>query len=185
MTDDRLAEDRIVKQPSAVGVVRAVYWIDRDPKDAAPGAWIGVDFDGTLAHYDGWRGMATVGAPIPAMVERVKAALARGWIVKIVTARVCAGQTDDDLALAHRVLDAWCEEVFGHRLTLTAEKDFKMIELWDDRCVQVITNTGQPAVERAIAITTMAYEAVQAQHATEKGASGDGDYPSRPVGFPD
>lgn len=42
-----------------------------------------------------------------------------------------------------------------------------------------------PAVERAIAITTMAYEAVQAQHAAEKGASRDGDYPSRPVGFPD
>ena len=25
---------------------------------------------------------------------------------------------------------------------MTHEKDFRMIQLWDDRCVQVIPNTG-------------------------------------------
>ena len=34
--------------------------------------WIGVDLDGTLAHYDGWKGIEHVGPPIPAMLARVK-----------------------------------------------------------------------------------------------------------------
>ena len=34
--------------------------------------WIGVDLDGTLAHYEGWQGETHIGAPISAMVERVK-----------------------------------------------------------------------------------------------------------------
>jgi len=34
--------------------------------------WIGVDLDGTLAVYDGWRGPEHIGPPVPAMVERVK-----------------------------------------------------------------------------------------------------------------
>jgi hypothetical protein len=28
---------------------------------------------------------------------------------------------------------------------VTREKDFAMIELWDDRAVQVVTNTGERA----------------------------------------
>ncbi len=27
--------------------------------------WIGVDFDGTLATYDGWKGPSVLGEPIP------------------------------------------------------------------------------------------------------------------------
>ncbi len=34
--------------------------------------WIGVDFDGTIAVYDKWRGADNVGAPITKMVERVE-----------------------------------------------------------------------------------------------------------------
>lgn len=33
--------------------------------------WIGVDLDGTLAHYEGWKGVEHIGEPIPAMVERI------------------------------------------------------------------------------------------------------------------
>ena len=40
--------------------------------------------------------------------------------------------------------ERWCEEHIGARLEVTATKDFEMIELWDDRCVQVIMNTGIP-----------------------------------------
>lgn len=40
--------------------------------------WIGVDLDGTLAHYDGWKGADHIGEPIPAMVERVKQWLSEG-----------------------------------------------------------------------------------------------------------
>ena len=40
--------------------------------------WIGVDLDGTLAHYEGWKGIEHIGAPVPAMLERVKNWLAEG-----------------------------------------------------------------------------------------------------------
>jgi hydroxymethylpyrimidine pyrophosphatase-like HAD family hydrolase len=49
--------------------------------------WIGVDLDGTLAHYTGWRGAEHIGVPIPAMLERVQAWVAAGVTVKIFTAR--------------------------------------------------------------------------------------------------
>jgi hypothetical protein len=37
----------------------------------------------------------------------------------------------------------WCEKHIGRRLEVTCQKDFAMIELWDDRCVQVVCNTGK------------------------------------------
>lgn len=50
--------------------------------------WIGVDLDGTLAHYDGGVGVDHIGPPVPAMLTRVKQWLAEGRAVKIFTARV-------------------------------------------------------------------------------------------------
>lgn len=100
--------------------------------------WIGVDLDGTIAHYDGWRGPTHIGAPIPLMVERVKEMLSRGWLVKIFTAR--AGEPECVAAI-----EAWCEEHVGQRLQVTATKDYQMIQLWDDRAVQVHKNTGMRA----------------------------------------
>ena len=41
-------------------------------------AWIGVDLDGTLAHYKGWKGRDHIGEPIPAMMQRVKQWLEEG-----------------------------------------------------------------------------------------------------------
>lgn len=32
--------------------------------------WIAVDLDGTLAEYDGWKGSAHIGNPVPKMVEK-------------------------------------------------------------------------------------------------------------------
>lgn len=46
--------------------------------------WIGVDLDGTLAHYDGWKGETHIGKPIPLMLARVKRWLAEGKEVRIV-----------------------------------------------------------------------------------------------------
>lgn len=100
--------------------------------------WIGVDLDGTLAHYDGWVGVEHIGAPVPLMADRVRAWLAEGVEVRIFTARVFgAGRAD---ALSH--IEAWCTEHFGEVLRVTCEKDFGMVELWDDRAVQVVPNTG-------------------------------------------
>ena len=37
----------------------------------------------------------------------------------------------------------WCRKYVGCELPVTCKKDFGMIELWDDRCIQVIPNTGR------------------------------------------
>jgi len=39
---------------------------------------------------------------------------------------------------------SWCEKHLGLALPVTCVKDMHMIELWDDRAVQVVTNTGMP-----------------------------------------
>lgn len=99
--------------------------------------WIGVDLDGTLAEYHGWNGGA-IGAPIPAMLARVKEWLAKEQSVKIFTARAC---TNDAEQIA--LIKAWCVQHVGQELEVTATKDFAMIELWDDRAIQIIPNTGK------------------------------------------
>lgn len=120
--------------------------------------WIGVDLDGTLAKYDGWVSPAFIGEPIPAMVERVKAWLAEGKQVKIMTARVSKDQ-GENLELARRAIEQWCLKHIGQVLEVTNEKDFSMVELWDDRCVQVVPNVGVPINER-LDITCRAFKAI-------------------------
>ena len=102
--------------------------------------WIGVDLDGTLAHYDGWNG-GKIGRPIPAMAERVKYWLAIGREVRIFTARV--GLPGEEADHERAKIEAWCQEHFGVKLAVTATKDFGMVELWDDRAKQVEMNTGE------------------------------------------
>jgi hypothetical protein len=103
--------------------------------------WIGVDLDGTLAEYQGWLGPELIGLPVAKMVERVKAWLHSGKEVRIFTARVA---NDDINAMRSRVaIDRWCETHIGRRLPITCRKDFAMVELWDDRAVQVTINTGE------------------------------------------
>jgi len=109
--------------------------------------WIGVDLDGTLAHYEGFKGAAIIGAPIAPMVDRVKRWLAAGKTVKIFTARMhghgmplIGGGVEDVLT----PIENWCREHIGQVLPITNVKDFGMIELWDDRVVQVESNTGIP-----------------------------------------
>ncbi len=109
--------------------------------------WIGVDLDGTLAHYGGWKGAYHIGEPIPKMVERVKKWLAEGSEVRVFTARVGMTEKGEDTAeftaQQTALIQDWCEKHVGQRLNVTATKDLAMIELYDDRCVQVIVNTGE------------------------------------------
>lgn len=113
--------------------------------------WIGVDLDETLAEYNGEAcGLLIIGKPIPKMVNRVKKWLNEGKMVKIVTARVSditcsvAGQKKEDVIKA---IHEWCKEHIGESLLVTSEKDHGMIELWDDRVVRVIPNTGERYIE--------------------------------------
>jgi len=105
--------------------------------------WIGVDLDGTLARYDGWVGIDHIGDPVPLMLERVKRWLGEGKDVRIMTARVCPQRNDLDRELAATYISLWCREHVGRHLSITHEKDFQMVELWDDRCIQVEPNTGR------------------------------------------
>lgn len=102
--------------------------------------WIGVDLDGTLAHYDegSLRGIEHIGPPIPAMLKRVQHWLQTGQEVRIFTARA----TGIDQERACHAIRVWCALHIGRVLPITATKDFACIQIWDDRAVQVLPNTG-------------------------------------------
>ncbi len=100
--------------------------------------WIGVDLDGTLAEYGGWVAVDHIGAPIEKMAARVREWLAQGIEVRIFTARVA----DDPTGLARYYIMRWCHEHFGAPLPVTCQKDYGMVQLWDDRAIQVKENTG-------------------------------------------
>ena len=97
--------------------------------------WIGVDLDGTLAEYRRWAGPESIGDPIPIMAGRVTFWLNEGREVRIFTARA-------SIPAQIPFVEAWCLKWFGQVLPVTNVKDFRMIELWDDRCIQVVPNTG-------------------------------------------
>jgi hypothetical protein len=99
--------------------------------------WIGVDLDGTLAKYGGWKGPDSIGEPVPAMLERVRGWLAAGKEVKVFTARACIPEQLPPVR-------AWLDRLGLQEVGITNVKDFGMIELWDDRAVQVEMNTGRP-----------------------------------------
>lgn len=103
--------------------------------------WIGFDLDGTLAMYNGWRGIDQIGEPVPAMAQKLRALLAKGVECRIFTARVSgSGEAAEE---ARRYIQNWTEKHFGDRLTVTHMKDFAMVSLYDDRCVAVEINTGR------------------------------------------
>jgi hypothetical protein len=121
---------------------------------AAEWGWIGVDLDGTLAVYP--HSFPKVGPPIARMVDRVRAWLVEGKDVRIFTARIAVvlgsrsehGNSDQAFADDQiRRITAWCGITFGCVLPITAVKDFRMVQCWDDRCTQVIPNTGETLQE--------------------------------------
>lgn len=110
---------------------------ERYQRLAGNGGWIGVDLDATLAEYRWGHFTSQIGPPIAPMLERVKGWLSRGWEVRIFTARAATPE-------AVPAVEAWCEAHVGKRLVVTNVKDGNMIELWDDRVVQVVGNLGHP-----------------------------------------
>lgn len=122
--------------------------------------WIGVDLDSTLAQYDGWKGPCHIGEPIKKMVDRVKAWIKSGQEVRIFTARAYPIGTlfedgrmepihcsmslrEAESLMAVRCVQGWCAQHIGKVLTVTCVKDFSMVELWDDRCVSLVPNSGE------------------------------------------
>ena len=107
-------------------------------EEAEEKQWIGVDLDGTLAMAEPWQGFEHIGKPVPNMVKRLKVWVGMGYTVKIVTARAA----DPEVAIPP--IKAWLKKHDLPDLEVTNAKDMDMIELWDDRAVQVIPNTGNP-----------------------------------------
>ncbi len=105
------------------------------PRERGEG-WIGVDLDGTLAYYDGFKGDDHVGEPIEPMVRRVRKWLREGKDVRLLTARK-----------PHPAIRRWMVEHLGALIPITSTKDRDMQALYDDRVVQVERNTGAVRAE--------------------------------------
>lgn len=106
-------------------------------EEADPQSWIGVDLDGTLSRENGQLDLQTIGDPIPEMVARVEDWIAHGYAVKVLTARASVPEGIPPIK-------AWLKKHGLPDLEVTDAKDLHMIELWDDRAVQIIANQGQP-----------------------------------------
>ena len=102
-----------------------------------------VDLDGTLAEYHGWN--PEIGKPIPKMLKRVKRWIDEGRDVRIFTARVSRfpDTTDEHVEGVRNKIESWCLKHIGKILPITNVKEHGLVELWDDRAVQVVPNTGR------------------------------------------
>lgn len=131
--------------------------------------WIGIDFDGTLAFYEGWTGMLELGKPIPGMVAFVEQLLQDGQDVRIFTAR--GGESPETWAQSVKAIGDWCEQYVGRRLPVTNVKDCHMIALYDDRAFHVPRNSGKPQTDKKVEALVNAarnlVKAMESEYATE------------------
>tara|TARA_Y100000310_G_scaffold324189_1_gene385751 strand:- start:8013 stop:8987 length:975 start_codon:yes stop_codon:yes gene_type:complete len=106
--------------------------------------WVGFDLDGTLAHYTEFVSMEDIGPPIPAMIRVVRRLIVLGHDVRVVTGREASAAQESPEALERLRLTvaSWTAENIGTALALS-QKDHKMVALFDDRAVQVESNTGR------------------------------------------
>ena len=137
--------------------------MNKDTHGATGKEWIGFDLDGTLAKYDGWKGIENIGEPVKPMVDLIKKLHDEGKVVKILTARVAPRELGDGTVgeqyveedvsheyggpqtrnkTATEFIEEWCFENLGFLPPITHEKDHLMLELYDDRVKQVVPNEG-------------------------------------------
>lgn len=101
---------------------------------------IAVDLDGTLAHYDGWKGIKHIGHVIPEVANAMERAQKEGADVWIFTARV---SDPSDAEQAGKYVHDWLIKNNIKFEGITAVKHKFFSEFWDDRAIQVIKNTGE------------------------------------------
>lgn len=112
--------------------------VEEFKKMAGDSSWIGVDLDGSLAHYKKWKGTNQIGKPIEIMVQRVKRWLREGKQVKIFTARI--DQNDPEVRAA---IEHWSARHIGRILPVTCRKDRNCVRIWDDKAVGIKKNHGR------------------------------------------
>lgn len=110
-------------------------------KSAPQEAWVGIDLDGTLAEYNGWKGIEHIGRPIMPIVYLIQSLVANGIKVRIFTARCQEGPK------AIEYITKWCYDYVGLALPVTDKKDFGLIAIIDDRATGVEMNTGRLLTE--------------------------------------
>jgi hypothetical protein len=115
-----------------------------------------IDLDGTLAHYDGWKGVTVIGPPIPKMLLKVNKWLAQGDTVKIFTTRVSPDSRTsptltkpEEVEVAKKAVEDWCVKWLGVALEVTSEKGFFDIT-YDDKAEHIVSNTGETKEERML-----------------------------------
>ena len=88
-------------------------------------AWIGVDLDGTLAHFDRFQGWDHIGDPVPEMLDRVRGWLTEGLDVRIFTARVAPVGSDDGshVEVSRAAISKWSLMHLDALLPITCCKD--------------------------------------------------------------
>jgi len=96
---------------------------------------IAIDLDGTLAYFDGWKGIEHIGDPIPSVVKRLKEKKNEGFDIKIFSARCM------DLR-AKKYIGDWLAHYDIPYDDITNIKDSSMKEIWDDLAVAVPRNEG-------------------------------------------
>ncbi len=120
--------------------------------------WYGFGLDGTLAEYDGWKGIDHIGEPVKPMVDLIRRMHDEGKVVKIITARVAPRRLEDGTIgeqftwmsrdpwsdptakyTATQYIQDWCEETaqLGFIPEIVYQKDHLMLELYDDRVKHV------------------------------------------------
>ena len=103
---------------------------------------IAVDLDGTLAEYNGWKGLDHIGDPVPLMLTRVRQWISEGKTVVIFTSRV-THNSGEDTSKAFEYIYQWLEKHGLGGLDVTGLKRKEFIEFWDDRAIRVQKNTGE------------------------------------------
>lgn len=97
--------------------------------------WEGFDLDGTLAKDDGWKGKEHIGEPIEKTRKLIEKKLEQGKKVKIFTARASDPKTIP-------YIKDWLKQNNIPLLEITNKKDPGIVNIYDDRAVQVRKNTG-------------------------------------------
>jgi hypothetical protein len=138
-TNEKWQREKTVAQTATVSGNAAAM---RDTHGVTGDGWYGFDLDGTLARYDGWKGIDHIGEPISAIVALIKRLHAEGKVVKIMTARVAHRNDTIDGHNARYYVCKWCAKHLGFTPDVVFQKDARMIQLYDDRVKQVLPNTG-------------------------------------------
>lgn len=102
--------------------------------------WIGVDLDKTLAYANDSYEPDAIGEPVPEMLARVQDWLKNGHKVKLFTAR--ASEPSNIPAI-----EKWLNKHGLKDLEVTNEKDPGLVQLWDDKAVGVVPNSGARATQ--------------------------------------